>query len=276
MSGQRPVALITGAGRGLGRELARAFKAEGYDLLLVVRQEADARSLAAETVVVDLADDQAPDKIIDELTARFGRLDVLINNAAVHGPVGRLESLDQREWDRALKVDLLAPVSLCRRAVGLMKKSGRGRIINLSGGGASGPRPRFTAYATAKAGLVRFSETLAAELAGSGLTVNCVAPGAMKTGLLAEIESLGAEVAGESELAGAEKVWAGDGDSLAAAVRLCLFLASPAADRITGKLISAVWDNYQDWPDHLEELAGDLYTLRRVTGRDRGLKWGDR
>ena len=101
--------------------MARAFGAEGYDLLLVVRQESDALKLAdeltAEILVADLADELAPVKIFEFLMSRFGRLEVLINNATVHGPIGLLGSLNQRAWDQALRVDLLAPASLCRLAV---------------------------------------------------------------------------------------------------------------------------------------------------------------
>jgi 3-oxoacyl-[acyl-carrier protein] reductase len=278
--------MITGAGGGLGRALARAFWRAGCDLSLIGKNGEALDRLKADLgsgpgkvlpVTADLRLRDAPKAIMSAVSREFTTLDVLINNAGIHGPVGRLETLDQQSWDEALQVDLLAPAALCRLAIPSLGKSGRGRIINISGGGAGGPRPNFTAYAAAKAGLVRFSETLAAELADTPITVNCLAPGTMKTKLLAEIALLSREAVGQKELAEAEKALERTDDSMAAAVELCLFLASPASDGITGRLISAVWDDYQDWPKHLGELKNsDLYTLRRITGRDRGKNWGDK
>lgn len=282
-----PHALITGAGRGLGRALAEAFWCNGYNLTLVARSGEALRAVAEHlsprpgqlvvTAAFDLEDSDSPDRVMAAAREKFTRLDVLINNAGKHGPIGPLESTDPKQWALALHLDLLAPVSLCRLAVPWMKERGRGRIINISGGGATGPRANFTAYAAAKTALLRFGETLAVELAGSGLTVNSVAPGVMKTALLAELSALGSDIVGENELAGAEKAFRQVGDALPLAVRACQFLASEAASGITGKIVSAVWDDYEDWPNHLEELANsDLYTLRRITGRDRGTGWGDK
>jgi 3-oxoacyl-[acyl-carrier protein] reductase len=150
-------------------------------------------------------------------------------------------------------------------------------MINLSGGGATGPRANFSAYASAKAALVRFSETIAEEVKGQGITVNCIAPGAMKTAMLGEVLKTGAVGAGEREFTTAAKVFEDGGASMDRVADLALFLSSDAARGITGKLISAVWDRWEAWPDHAAELAGsDLYTLRRVVGRDRGCSWGDR
>ena len=166
---------------------------------------------------------------------------------------------------------------ICRAAVPVMARQGGGSIINLSGGGATGSRPNFSAYATAKAGLVRFSETLAEEAKPLGVAVNCVAPGPMGTDMLAIVQQAGVEAAGERELAAARKALAGGDGTLLAAVELIVFLASSRGQGVTGKLISALWDNWQDFPDHAAELgASDVYTLRRITGRERGLAWCDK
>jgi 3-oxoacyl-[acyl-carrier protein] reductase len=197
-------------------------------------------------------------------------LDVLVNNAASLGPVGAAQDCDWTVWQAAIKVDLLAPVELCMQAIPLMRAGGS--IVNLSGGGATGPRPRFSAYATAKAVLVRFSETLAAELQTSRISVNCVAPGVMNTGLLREVAEAGPERAGDFEFTRALEH--NPEDACTKAAELVAWLASAAAAGITGRLISAVWDNWKELARRAPELAAsDIYTLRRIVPNDRGREW---
>lgn len=212
-----------------------------------------------------------------KVKASLPHLDALVNNAAIHGPLGPLWENDFSMWQQVIQVDLLAPVALCRAFVPWMRETGGGSIINLSGGGATGPRANFSAYATAKASLVRFSETLAEETKPFGIRVNCIAPGAMKTAMLGEILQKGTGAVGEVEFAIANKVFTEGGASMDRVADLVLFLATDASKGITGKLISAVWDDWEHWPEHLNELSSsDVYTLRRITGRDRGFTWGDK
>lgn len=279
--------LITGATGGLGKVLARSFWDAGYSLFLHGRKkntmEDIINSLPQNShqqlipIIADLANPQAAQTIWQQVEKYRNRLEILINNAAIHGPIGKFEASASDEWEEAIRVNLLTPVALCRYVVPHMKERGFGRIICLSGGGATSPRPLFSAYATAKAGLVRFCENLAVELQGTGVTVNSIAPGAMKTALIEEIFHKGPEIAGENEYAVASRIIKEGGASPKNVAQLCLFLASAPAAEITGKLISAKWDNYEEWPNHSEELqSGDLYTLRRITGRDRGITWGDK
>jgi len=280
-------ALITGASRGLGEFLARRFWESGFSLYLAARSKSDLENLANSLpersgqqvlpIISDLADPSSVDQLINRVNSFSSPLSVLINNAALQGPIGPLWENDFSLWLRAMQVDLLAPVALCTAFVPVLHKNGGGSIINLSGGGATGPRANFTAYATAKAGLVRFSETLAEESRSLDVRVNCIAPGAMQTAMLGEVLEKGAEAAGEREFAIAGKVFAEGGASMDRVADLALFLASDASRGISGKLISAVWDDWEHWPEHLDELsASDAYTLRRITGRDRGFTWGDK
>ncbi|MDR1561349.1 MAG: SDR family oxidoreductase, partial [Holosporaceae bacterium] len=127
-----------------------------------------------------------------------------------------------------------------------------------------------------KAALVRFTETLARELLNTGITANAVAPGAMISAMTQEVVKAG-NAAGKEELSNAKKLINSNEDITTKAVDLCLWLASEASNGITGRLISAKWDNWEEWPKHLEDLQNsDLYTLRRITGRDRGQTWGDK
>ena len=282
-----PFAVITGPTRGLGQALASAFWLKGFSLCMIGRdqialKDAEAclpRRTGQEVVLTlgDLSIPQSVQSVCQQIQIALPEVAVLINNAAVQGPIGASWSNDFDAWQAAIQVDLLAPVALCRAVVPGMVSHGRGSIINVSGGGATAPRANFSAYATAKAGLVRFSETLAQETQPYGLKVNCIAPGAMKTAMLREVLSTGAEHAGQREFAIATKVFDEGGARMDRVAQLALFLASSASDGITGKLISAVWDDWEHWPEHLHELSGsDAYTLRRIAGRDRGFNWGDK
>jgi 3-oxoacyl-[acyl-carrier protein] reductase len=158
-----------------------------------------------------------------------------------------------------------------------MKERRRGCIIQVSGGGATNPLPGLSAYAASKAAVVRFAETLALEVKDFGISVNSIAPGALNTRLLDEVLAAGPDKVGRQfyERSLAQK--RDGGVPLSKGAELAVFLASDTARGITGRLISAVWDHWQEWPNHLDTLAeSDLYTLRRIVGRDRGENWGDR
>jgi 3-oxoacyl-[acyl-carrier protein] reductase len=271
--------LVTGASRGLGRHIAQAFWRRGADVLMVSRSSGQELEPANESqrgshFPVDLGDGNAAEAIFDGVMKFSGRLDVLVNNAAIIGPIGALEDNDFAQWQEAIRVNLLAPVALCRLAVQWMKKERAGSIINISGGGATSPRPFFTAYGTAKAGLVRFTETLAVETAGYGIRVNAIAPGAMNTEMHDAVLRAGPERVGKAEYRKAVEQAERGGTSPETPADLAVFLASDEAAGITGRLISAVWDPWRNLAARAGELAkSDVYTLRRIVPEDRGLAW---
>ena len=278
--------LITGASKGLGKLLAQYLAHLGYNLCLISRNEVLLRKLTAKLssetgrqvipIVCDLSDQKAVEKLIPSVKSSVPSLETLINNAAIHGPIGKVWENNWKLWQEVIQVNLLAPVFLCRACIPLMQETG-GSIINISGGGATSPRPNFSAYATAKAGLVRFSETLAAEVNHFGIRVNCISPGPMKTSLLSEVVEQGENASGQKEFDLAEEVLKNGGTDMNRVADLVFFLISELGSKVTGKLISAVWDDWKMWPHHLDELNfSDVYTLRRITGRDRGFDWGDK
>lgn len=223
------------------------------------------------TLAADLSDPQTPARIAGGLAAHWNSLDGLVNNAGIIGPIGPAWENDPAEWQRALQVNLLAPAALCRLLLPAMAPGGA--IVNLSGGGATSPRPNFSAYATAKAGLVRFTENLAQEAAARRVRVNAVAPGAMNTEMLEAVLRANPEQVGrEFDRALAQK--AGGGVAPERAAELVVYLLSPACEGVTGRLISAVWDPWRGLAGHAVELSGsDIYTLRRITPEDRGKQW---
>ena len=273
--------IITGASRGFGAHLARRFADQACRLLLVARSAPELETLGealgpgVAVLVADVSDPRSPDRIRDAAHELWPRADVLINNAAIQGPIGPAWENDPGAWERTIAVNLLAPVSLCHAILPWMIDAGGGRIINLSGGGGTSPRPRFSAYASAKAGLVRYSETLAEELREFRVSVNCVAPGAMASDMLKSIVDAGLEASGEDEHGRAGQVLSDAGDVPVAALDLVEYLATEAPDSLTGKLISAPWDPWRDFAAHEEDLSSDIYTLRRIVPADRGKSWGE-
>lgn len=283
---KRSWVVITGASRGLGAHLAKSFWNAGWNVALVGRdQQALSQFVdglpkntnqSALKFSCDLAQPKEVTVLVSQLILQLPRLDALINNAAIHGPIGPLVENDLNLWCEAIQVNLMAPVALCHGLTPLIASSGAGSIINLSGGGATSPRVNFTAYASAKAALVRFSETFAQEVQSHGIRVNCISPGVMKTDLLEQVVLAGEAASGKREFDIAKKILSEGDLSMKKVTELVLFLANKESSGITGKLVSAVWDRWLEWPDHIKELQeSDVYTLRRITGRERSMDWGD-
>ncbi len=285
-------ALITGASQGLGRAIARSYVDAGASVLLCARDAAlleetraeiaaEAAGAGAGQKVLAAAADVSDAKQVDEVVAlaarEFPDLQILVNNAGIHGPVGRTEDVDWTAWVRVLEINVLGSVLMCRAMLPHLKRRRYGKIIQLSGGGATSPMPRVTAYAASKAAVVRFAESLALEVRDDGIDVNAIAPGALKTRMMQELMDAGPAAAGEAYHKRMAQIAAEGGTPLDKPAALAVFLGSAASDGITGRLISAVWDQWSTLPDHREELArGDVYTLRRITARDRGFDWEDK
>lgn len=283
------VAIITGANQGLGKEIAHRYLAAGADLMLCarnatlldqVRTELLAIANPAQKVVVLAADVSVESDVQNVVAKTLDELNgchILVNNAGVYGPKGEIESIDWLEWIAAMQINVFGSVLMSRAVLPHFKKQRYGKVIQLSGGGATSPMPRISAYAVTKAAIVRYAETLAEEVRGTGIDVNAIAPGALNTRMLDEILEAGPDKVGKAFYERSLQQKETGGAGLSKGAELALFLASPASDGITAKLISAVWDNWDQWPAHLQELSGsDAYTLRRIAGRDRGFTWGDK
>jgi 3-oxoacyl-[acyl-carrier protein] reductase len=284
-------ALITGASLGLGFAIARRFCASGADLFLCARgidrleksvsELEKLKTRADQKILYRQADvskaDEVKDLVSDALKA-FPNLTALVSNAGVYGPKGKIEEVSLEEFWGAIEINLLGPILLSRELIPHFRMQNYGKIIQISGGGATNPMPRLESYATSKAAVVRLMESLALDLQRSRVDVNSISPGLLDTRLLDEVLAAGPQKVGEqfySRMKSAKEEGSSTDPEIGA--KLCEFLASSASDGITGKLISAVWDDYTKWPEHLSELTGkDLYTLRRITGRDRQINWGDK
>lgn len=279
--------LITGGNQGLGKAIAEACLAEGADLFLCARdfallqkteRELLTKAAWGQKVLIQAADVSRPEEVkhlIETVRKQLPHLDGLVNNAGVYGPMGSVEEIDWEAWAKAIEVNLLGTVLMCRAVLPIFKEQGRGKIINLSGGGATAPLPRFSAYAASKAAVVRFTETLAEETKGTGIDVNAVAPGALNTRLLDEVLTAGPEKVGEVFYRRSLKQKEEGGAPLKKGAELCLFLLSDKSSGISGRLISAVWDPWERLDENRAALMeSDIYTLRRIVPKDRGQTWG--
>jgi NAD(P)-dependent dehydrogenase (short-subunit alcohol dehydrogenase family) len=281
-------ALISGASRGLGLEIARYYVRAGASVAICARDASTlgeaARSLrelaGAGQRVAALAVDVGRPADVAQLTEfavrELGRLDILVNNAGIAGASGALEDTDWLEWVRAIEVNLLGSVLLCRAALPYFKRARRGKIIQISGGGATQPLPGLGAYAASKAAVVRFAETLAEETRQYQIDVNALSPGLLDTALLKQMLAAGPEKLGPELHARMQQQQRTGTVPLSKGAELAVFLGSSASDGITGKLLSAVWDPWQELPRHLSDLQRtDVYTLRRIQPADRDLDWGE-
>lgn len=280
-------ALITGASQGFGLAVAHAFIAEGADVMVCAREatplneaqrqlselaKGNARVLALQADVSQPDDVQ---RLIKTAWLELGGLEVLVCNAGIYGPKGPIQNIRWSDWSQAITINVMGTVLPCREVLPHFLQQKYGKIILLSGGGATKPLPYLSAYAASKAAVVRFGETLAEEVRGLGIDVNSVAPGALNTRLLDEVLEAGPEHVGQTFYEQSLKQQETGGTPLHRGASLCVFLASSASDRITGKLISAVWDPWEQLPEHLEDLKdSDIYTLRRIVPKDRGKDWG--
>jgi NAD(P)-dependent dehydrogenase (short-subunit alcohol dehydrogenase family) len=280
-------ALITGASQGLGLAIARAFLSSGASVFICgrdpatlerARGELAALCSAGQEVAAQPADVSDPDEVgslVTAATERFPALSILVNNAGVYGPKGSIWDVDWREWVQAIEINLFGSVLAARTLVPHLRRVGQGKIIQLSGGGATSPLPGLSAYAASKSAIVRLVETLALELREDHVDVNAIAPGALNTRLLDEVIAAGPEKVGKAFHERAVQQQHSGGTPLERGAELAVWLASPASDGITGKLLSALWDPWRELPSHRADLDSDVYTLRRIVPADRGLGWGD-
>ncbi len=265
-------AIITGADRGLGKETAALFVEKGatvvicsrnIDRLNQVREEIGSDRVFC--IRADMSVKEDVDKLFDYAADKMGSIDIVVNNAGIQGPIGRFEDNDWEEWEKVIAVNLMGPAYCMKKAIGIFKAEGRGgKIINLSGGGATSGRPFFSGYATAKCGIVKLTEILAEENKEYGIDINAIAPGIMNTEMLREVVAAGKERSGSNEYDKALSMGEEGMESLKKPSELIAFLASDKSDGISGKLISAVWDGWDR--DDFASVCEDrnIYTLRRV------------
>jgi meso-butanediol dehydrogenase / (S,S)-butanediol dehydrogenase / diacetyl reductase len=259
--------LVTGGSRGLGLESARALAERGARLVLVARAAAALADATASLpgsghrwLAFDVSDEDAWRRHLEDVDELAG----LVTAAAVLKPVGVIGSYSLAAFRRTLETNLLGTllaIHCCLPAL----RAGRGSIVTFGGGGATSPLPRFDAYASSKAAVARLTENLAAALGPDGITVNCVAPGFVTTGIHEATLAAGPAVAGTEYYERTRReISRGGFPASEAAELVCLLLEGVP---FTGKLVSAQWDPWRDHQFH-ERLATEpaLATVRRIDG----------
>jgi NAD(P)-dependent dehydrogenase (short-subunit alcohol dehydrogenase family) len=269
------VALITGAGRGIGEATAAEFAAQGAQVVLSARTRSELDRVAdrirkaggsADVFACDVVDPEQVFNLARFTIDRFGRIDILVNAAGVYGPIGLTWEADADHWKKAVEINLYGTFLVCKSVIPNMIAARRGIIINFSGGGATAPLPRFSAYGVSKAAVVRLTETLAEELREYGIRANAIAPGAIDTRLQDEVLAAG-ERAGALAQRMKKMRETGEGATpITVPVALAIFLASESAQALTGKLISAPHDCWEEWDkNRIEEIMSQpWFTLRRI------------
>src|SRR4029077_11616518 len=279
-------AIVTGGSHGLGRAIVQRFVEEGANVVLCAREEQSLARIDQElkshvrsgqrviSQKCDVSSNEQVEAMFETTREELGELHNLVNNAGVYGPKGPAEEVDWDEWRRCIEINLYGTLIPCRHAISRFKKSGAGKIINLSGGGATNPLPNISAYAASKAAVVRLTETLAEELRKWHIDVNAIAPGALNTRLLDEVLEAGPDKVGAEFYLRAVKQSQDGGVPLDLGADLCVYLASTQSEGITGKLLSAKWDPWSSLHMHKDDLhSTDIYTLRRIRPQDRGRNW---
>lgn len=226
------VAIVTGGGRGIGKAIAQGFAREGARVVVTARTADEIADVAHEIVlaggeaigmVCDVSDEANVQQMVDETISQWGRIDILVNNAATNLPNIDVVDMEPDAWRRVVDVNLTGPFLCARAALPKMIEQGSGSIVNISSiGGRHGSKGRGP-YRAAKAGLINLTETLAAENFPHGVRVNCVCPGGVETEMLRLIEaSLDRQLMTPDEMA-----------------NVVLYLASDDSSAVTGTSIDA-------------------------------------
>ncbi|HUL49353.1 MAG TPA: SDR family oxidoreductase [Gemmatimonadales bacterium] len=274
---------MTGGSTGIGFAAAEHAARAGARLVICARREQPLAQAAARiehatgqpvtAVPADISRSEDVDRLFDRAAAA-GPLAGVVHAAGVLGAIGPITDTNPTAWLDTVRINLFGTYLVTRAACRRLSARGQGgSVVLLSGGGAGGPFPNYTAYACSKIGVVRLTESVALEMSPHNIRVNCVAPGFVATTIHEETLAAG-QAAGAEYLARTESELSKGGVPPSVAARAIVFLLSAQSQGITGRFLAAPYDGYDRWAEHLEQIRdSDLFTLRRIVPRDRGMDW---
>lgn len=265
------VAIITGAGRGIGRAVAERLAADGWAVALAARTTAELHATAdqitanggvALAIPTDVTDAAAVRELVERATAELGAPSALVNIAGALGPFGQFYELDLAQVRPMVDAIWWGTLHTCHAVLPGLIERGGGSIVNIAGYGAADPSPRLAAYGAIKAALVRFTESLAAETKRAKIRANVIGPGLVITRLSTEIAST-AEATRFAD--GMVKMANTKGVPASEAAELVAFLLSDESAPLTGRFLT-VHDDYRALAAQAAQInTGNAYTLRRLT-----------
>ena len=275
--------VISGATGYLGSNLAKHYASNDENLFLIARDRKKLQKLRKsllrshnvqiETKAIDFAKPSAYSKL--NKIRKDLNVFAAIHTVGAQAPIGSLINQSPKLFRKSTEINFISAFLFTKFCVSRMDKEARTSLVFFSGGGATFPRPDFGSYGSAKTALIRMIETLSIELNSYNISANVISPGALPSQMMKEIITKKETVSDTELQAATETLHEGD-LALQKVMNLVDFLLGDEAIQISGKLISAKWDAWQNWATHMDELRNsDVYTLRRITGKDRGLNLGD-
>lgn len=266
------VSIVTGAGRGIGKAIAKRFAEEGSIVVLAARSVDEVNNTLKEikekggegiSIKTDISKTNDVNNLVNQVIERFSKVDILVNNAGVIKPIAPIHMVKTDEWEDHIKINIFGTFYCLKAVLPHMISKNYGKIINMSGGGAFNAMPNFSAYGASKAAIVRITEIAAAEVKDCNISVNAIAPGPIKTKITNDILESG-DMAG-IEYERAKDVVEKGGSSLDKVTQLAVFLASDESDGLSGKTISAKWDDLDYIKKNIPEIQkSDKYTMKRM------------
>ncbi|MEE8478747.1 MAG: SDR family oxidoreductase [Candidatus Neomarinimicrobiota bacterium] len=276
------VAIITGGSRGIGAAIAKRFAQEGCNLLLVARTKSELEKTATSikrqfsvnvsSYQADIGNENEVVLMVQHTITEFNKIDILVNNAAIIGPMGEISQIEGKDFFDAIRNNIGGTVFCTKAVIPHMKPQKQGCIINLSGGGGLYPLPYYDAYSASKAAIVRLTENFALELEEFHINVTAISPGAVNTKMFDQQLKVDKNSIGKKNWQALQDRLASGGDSIDKVSELALFIACKNRKELNGRVISAIWDNWENISNKKEKIIDtDTFQMRRIVPKDRGI-----